>query len=421
MRRRRQNAGAGLRPLDEDDRVVEVRLEVAPLRAPRPPLEAVEVEVRHVDAGPGSGGRSCSVGLVTGPSTPSARHAPRTNVVLPEPSSPETVTTSPGRRSRGEPGRERSRSLRASASRSEQPELDRRLRRLPGGEQTGCCGGATCAAHAARAAARSRTSARRACAACRAPRRDGRSGTGARTRPPSVDLLLLAVHARDPGRPARQELRREVAERRDDARLDQLDLPPEMCPRTPRSPRAADRDSRRAALQNVDHVDVRTRQARCRRAAGRAACPPRRRTGRLACPRGSRAPRPRTSDRSSGSPEPNTTCVAPAGECALGAAGNDLAEARSSSTLVSSVTAATASAATAAATAERAGLPGGADHRERRELPGDVGRAALRARNLLIPRTSSSKCSSHFMQTYSYIGIATGSLGGDEPDGSQIG
>ncbi len=39
------------------------------------------------------------VGLVTCPSTPSARHAPRTNVVLPEPSSPETVTTSPGSRS----------------------------------------------------------------------------------------------------------------------------------------------------------------------------------------------------------------------------------------------------------------------------------------------------------------------------------
>src|SRR5712692_6792904 len=51
-----------------------------------------------------------------------------------------------------------------------------------------------------------------------------------------------------------------------------------------------------------------------------------------------------------------------------------------------SVTAATASAATAAATtAECAGLPGGADHRERRELPGDVGRAALRAGNHLIP------------------------------------
>src|SRR5258707_13634857 len=38
-----------------------------------------------------------NVGLVTGPWTPSARQAPRTNVVLPAPSSPATRTTSPGR------------------------------------------------------------------------------------------------------------------------------------------------------------------------------------------------------------------------------------------------------------------------------------------------------------------------------------
>ena len=40
------------------------------------------------------------VGLVTGTVTPSARQAPRTKVVLPLPSSPETVTTSPARSSR---------------------------------------------------------------------------------------------------------------------------------------------------------------------------------------------------------------------------------------------------------------------------------------------------------------------------------
>src|SRR5918994_6104459 len=39
-----------------------------------------------------------NVGLVTGPVTPSSRSAPRTNVVLPAPSSPETSTTSPGDR-----------------------------------------------------------------------------------------------------------------------------------------------------------------------------------------------------------------------------------------------------------------------------------------------------------------------------------
>src|SRR5918997_502725 len=39
------------------------------------------------------------VGLVIGPSTPSERQAPRTSVVFPVPSSPETVTTSPSLRS----------------------------------------------------------------------------------------------------------------------------------------------------------------------------------------------------------------------------------------------------------------------------------------------------------------------------------
>ena len=42
------------------------------------------------------------------------------------------------------------------------------------------------------------------------------------------DLLLAPVHLRDPGRLAGEELRREVAERRDQLRLDQLDLPEEV-------------------------------------------------------------------------------------------------------------------------------------------------------------------------------------------------
>src|SRR5437660_9804852 len=78
-----------------------------------------------------------------------------------------------------------------------------------------------------------------------------------------------------------------------------------------------------------------------------------------------------------GSPEPNTTCVRPP------ASAQRVQPATWSRYAWSSVTAATAPAATAAAT-ERAGLPGGADHRERRELPGDVGRTALRARHLFV-------------------------------------
>src|SRR4029078_10856361 len=47
--RGRKDTGAGLRPFDEDNGVVEVRLEVPPLRR-RHAAEAKEVEVRHVDA-----------------------------------------------------------------------------------------------------------------------------------------------------------------------------------------------------------------------------------------------------------------------------------------------------------------------------------------------------------------------------------
>src|ERR671938_1427545 len=78
-----------------------------------------------------------------------------------------------------------------------------------------------------------------------------------------------------------------------------------------------------------------------------------------------------------GSPEPNTTCVRPP------ASAQRVQPATSSRYAWSSVTAATAPAATAAAT-ECAGLPGGADHRERRELPCDVRGAALRAGHLFV-------------------------------------
>src|SRR5689334_25408668 len=56
-----------------------------------------------------------NVGLTTGSATPSARAAPRTKVVLPAPSSPETRTTSPGER--------RSASFAPAASVSAGPEV----------------------------------------------------------------------------------------------------------------------------------------------------------------------------------------------------------------------------------------------------------------------------------------------------------
>src|SRR4029079_7825272 len=44
----RQDTGPGLRPFDEHDRVLEGRLEVAPLRR-REPAKAIEVEMGDVD------------------------------------------------------------------------------------------------------------------------------------------------------------------------------------------------------------------------------------------------------------------------------------------------------------------------------------------------------------------------------------
>ena len=58
-----------------------------------------------------------NVGLVTAPATPSARAAPRTNAVLPAPSSPSTYTTAPCGRSRA------SAAASAAVSCSEEAEL----------------------------------------------------------------------------------------------------------------------------------------------------------------------------------------------------------------------------------------------------------------------------------------------------------
>ena len=69
-------------------------------------------------------------------------------------------------------------------------------------------------------------------------------------------LLLLPVNARDPERPAGEELRREVAERRDDLRLDQLDLLPEMALARLDLVRLRVAVPGRAALQDVRYVDV---------------------------------------------------------------------------------------------------------------------------------------------------------------------
>ena len=89
----RKSDRSGLRPLDEDDRVVEVRLEVAPLGG-RHLHEPVEVEVRDVD--------DSSVAMPDRERRARHRRGYTERAAgspyeggLPGPSSPETVTTSP--------------------------------------------------------------------------------------------------------------------------------------------------------------------------------------------------------------------------------------------------------------------------------------------------------------------------------------
>src|SRR5205823_4336447 len=113
-----------------------------------------------------------------------------------------------------------------------------------------------------------------------------------------------------------------------------------------------------------------------------------------------------------GSPDPKTTCVRPPASAHFVQPATTSPKACSSSALVRpgtdalsaasgicgaglrpagavagegpSVTAATTPAAATAATTESAGLPGGADRRERRQLPGDLRPATVRAGNFLV-------------------------------------
>ena len=93
--RPREPGAAVLGPLDEGDRAVEVRLEVAPLLRVEAG-EPVEVEMgdrnRRLVAVADREGRARD--RLDDPERPAA---PRTKVVLPAPSSPETATTSPAR------------------------------------------------------------------------------------------------------------------------------------------------------------------------------------------------------------------------------------------------------------------------------------------------------------------------------------
>ena len=259
------------------------------------------------------------VGLVTGCVTPSARQAPRTNVVLPAPSSPETVTTSPGSEDAREPSGDGLGLLRRGADSSSHRAASSRTGRAGPRARARCararhgsaCGAARRQPSSSGMRAKSSSStcsiARRVERGRRVVERVERDPVAAERRPPA----RLPVDARDPERLAREELRGEVAERRD-----------ELSARSARSAeevRLAGLDlvglrvavPGRAALDHVRDVDVRARRGRSRRAACRAASRPGRRTGTPCLSSWKPGASPTNIRSASGSPEPKTTCVRP--------------------------------------------------------------------------------------------------------------
>ena len=135
--------------------------------------------------------------------TPSARAAPRTNVVLPAPSSPETSTTSPGRsaaRQRragalgllGDDGRSQRASTRHAAPQRQRPPTAGPARAAPGSRRPRPCAGAGPPVAARRGRRRRGGAAAAAGAACGRGRRGRAPAVGAGVR---LGLRLLAAPA----------------------------------------------------------------------------------------------------------------------------------------------------------------------------------------------------------------------------------
>src|SRR5436190_77624 len=212
-----------------------------------------------------------NVGLVTCSWTPSARHAPRTKVVLPLPSSPATVTTSPVSSRSASPAASASVSsgedVSVSGTRERLEEAELLSRVLRRGDERQLrhrrCGRLDRAAEQLRQAREIRLEHLQH---RRRVQRGGRMVERVEQNVAATELgfLRLAVHACDPERAAREELRGEVAERGDDPRLDQLELAEEV--------RLARLDLVRlgvavawwAAHQHIRYEDVLTGQADAR-------------------------------------------------------------------------------------------------------------------------------------------------------------
>ena len=123
------------------------------------------------------------------------------------------------------------------------------------------------------------------------------------------DLLLAAVHLGDPVGLAGEQLGREVAERADHLRLDQLDLAEEVALAGVDLLGLRDRGCREDGTSGRSPRTRRRGSGRSRRGACRAAARRHRRTARPACPRGSPGASPTNIRSAVGEPEPKTTWV----------------------------------------------------------------------------------------------------------------
>ena len=272
-------------------------------------------------------------------------------------------------------------------------------------------GGSDGAGRAARGCARSPPEHLRASAACRAPPPGGRSGRASPALPPSTTSCSLPVHLGDPGRLAREQLRREVAERRRRASAGSARSAARGgASHASISSGCGSRLPGRAAFQDVRDVDVLARDADAREQLAEQLARRRRRTGTPCLSSWKPGASPTNISSAVGEPEPKTTCVRVCGERAARAAGDDVAVGEQREISRSS----TGTAATAAA---EAGLSGGAVRRERRaELLRHLGLAAVGAGRIGIrharpaPRNGTRSSCRRTRRSASWQTLASGHL-----------
>src|SRR5918992_2875126 len=203
-----------------------------------------------------------NVGLVTGPAIPRARQAPRMNVVFPEPSSPETVTTSPTSRRSARRAATRSVSSGEPDSTSTEERLEEAQLNGGLGRQQRRCLGLGDGKYPPQQLRKTPEVLLEHLQHRRRVQRRGRVVQRVEEHLAAADvrLLLMAVDACDARLLPGQELRGEVPERRHDGRLDQLDLPEQVSLAGFDLVGSGVAVTGRAALDHVRYVHVLARQ-----------------------------------------------------------------------------------------------------------------------------------------------------------------